>query len=77
MVRPLSRQAADIFNEALDVAGERERLFDVAERRAVSNCMDRCCTEAGLAGIEAHHGARLSQGGLELAGRPGRAPRRS
>ena len=50
VVRPLSRQAADIFNEALAEADGRERLFDVAERRAVSNCMDRCCIEAGLAG---------------------------
>jgi integrase len=50
IVRPLSRQAAALFREALDAAGERELLFDVAERRAVSYAMQRACSRARLAG---------------------------
>lgn len=46
-VLPLSRQAAALFREALDAAGERDRLFDVAERRHVSYAMQRACVRLG------------------------------
>ncbi len=57
IVRPLSHQAAALFCEALNNAGERPKLFEVSERRAVSTAMARCCAEAGLTGersITAH-----------------------
>jgi integrase len=50
IVRPLSHQAAALFREAFDNGPERAGLFEVAERRAVSTAMVRCCTEAGLTG---------------------------
>jgi integrase len=49
---PLSRQAAALFREALGAAAGRDRLFDVAEGRAVSYAMARACSRAGLAGDE-------------------------
>jgi integrase len=52
-VLPLSRQAAALFREALGACGERDRLFDVAEKRAVSYAMQRACARAGLSGDRA------------------------
>jgi integrase len=52
-VLPLSRQAAALFRQCIDAAVGRERLFDVAERRAVSYAMARVCSRAGLAGERA------------------------
>jgi len=49
-VLPLSTQAAALFLQACDRAGARERLFDVAERRAVSYAMARLCKHVGLIG---------------------------
>jgi integrase len=47
-VLPLSTQAAALFLQASDRAGARARLFDVAERRAVSYAMARLCKHVGL-----------------------------
>jgi integrase len=52
-VLPLSRQAACLFRRSIDAAGERERLFDVAERRSVSYAMTRACSRIGLVGDRA------------------------
>src|SRR5262245_22086529 len=52
-VLPLSRQAASLFRWSIEAAGERERLFDVAERRSVSYAMTRTCSRVGLAGDRA------------------------
>jgi integrase len=52
-VLPLSRQAACLFRRSVDAAGERERLFDVAERRSVSYAMARACSRVGLVGDRA------------------------
>jgi integrase len=49
-VLPLSTQAAALFLQASDHAGARQRLFDVAERRAVSYAMARLCKHVGLKG---------------------------
>jgi integrase len=49
-VIPLSTQAAALFLQASDRAGARQRLFDVAERRAVSYAMARLCKYVGLTG---------------------------
>jgi integrase len=49
-VLPLSTQAATLFLQASDRAGARQRLFDIAERRAVSYAMARLCKHVGLKG---------------------------
>jgi integrase len=49
-VLPLSRQAAALFRQSIDTAVSHERLFNVAERRAVSYAMARVCSRVGLAG---------------------------
>ena len=49
-ILPLSRQAAALFAEVASKAGARNRFFDIAERRAVSYAMARCCQRIGLVG---------------------------
>jgi integrase len=52
-ILPLSTQAAALFAEVAAKAGARNRLFDIAERRAVSYAMTRCCRRIGLVGAHA------------------------
>ena len=49
-ILPLSTQAAELFAEAAARAGKRQRLFEVAEGRAVSYAMARACKRVGLVG---------------------------
>ena len=52
-VLALSRQAAELFRRSVDASAGRQRLFDVAERRAVSYAMARTCSRVGLVGERA------------------------
>jgi integrase len=49
-VLPLSHQAAELFRRSIAASSGRERLFDIAERRAVSYALARICSRVHLVG---------------------------
>jgi integrase len=49
-VLPLSHQAAELFRRSIAASSGRQRLFDVAEKRAVSYALARICSRVRLVG---------------------------